>query len=101
MRPTSDTCAGPQQIVQHATAAYEPHAVCVPTAAGCSSSSSAGWVGFQLSPLPRAAPDMPVYAVLCCCRIETVSWRPRAYVYHNFLTQEEANHVVKMVENKV
>jgi hypothetical protein len=26
--------------------------------------------------------------------IEPVSWRPRAFVYHNFLTTEEADHII-------
>jgi prolyl 4-hydroxylase len=34
-------------------------------------------------------------------RIETISWRPRAYVFHNFLSQEEADHIVTLVESKV
>lgn len=33
--------------------------------------------------------------------IETISWRPRAYIYHNFLSQEEADYMVKLVEKTV
>ncbi|GBF94788.1 prolyl 4-hydroxylase-like [Raphidocelis subcapitata] len=33
--------------------------------------------------------------------IETISWRPRAYIFHNFLSQNEADYVVKLVEKKV
>ncbi|PRW56157.1 Prolyl 4-hydroxylase subunit alpha-1 [Chlorella sorokiniana] len=27
--------------------------------------------------------------------VEPVSWRPRAFVFHNFMTEEEADHIVK------
>eukprot|EP00878_Enallax_costatus_P043371 GHUV01051329.1.p2 GENE.GHUV01051329.1~~GHUV01051329.1.p2 ORF type:complete len:112 (+),score=21.74 GHUV01051329.1:603-938(+) len=28
--------------------------------------------------------------------IEVISWKPRAFIYHNFLTDEEAEHIKKM-----
>lgn len=28
--------------------------------------------------------------------IEQISWQPRAYVYHNFLTDREAEHIIEM-----
>lgn len=28
--------------------------------------------------------------------LEQVSWRPRAYVYHNFLSQAEADHLIDL-----
>ena len=33
--------------------------------------------------------------------IEAVSWRPRAFVYHNFLTDEECEHIIKMAEPSI
>ena len=29
------------------------------------------------------------------CRIEVVTWKPRALVLHGFLTDEECDHIVK------
>jgi ribonuclease BN (tRNA processing enzyme) len=34
-------------------------------------------------------------------RIETVSWSPRAYIFHNFLSHAEADHIVELVEGSV
>lgn len=36
-----------------------------------------------------------------CCRIETISWSPRAYIYHNFLSDEEIRHMLDLVETTV
>jgi hypothetical protein len=36
-----------------------------------------------------------------CARIETISWSPRAFVYHNFLSKEEVDHIVGIVEKLV
>uniref|UniRef100_A0A383WBS8 Fe2OG dioxygenase domain-containing protein n=1 Tax=Tetradesmus obliquus TaxID=3088 RepID=A0A383WBS8_TETOB len=33
--------------------------------------------------------------------IETISWSPRAFVYHNFLSREEVDHIVAAVEKLV
>ena len=33
--------------------------------------------------------------------IETISWSPRAYVYHSFLTHAEVDHMIGLVEQKV
>ncbi|PSC72823.1 Prolyl 4-hydroxylase subunit alpha-1 [Micractinium conductrix] len=30
--------------------------------------------------------------------IEPVSWKPRAFVYHNFMTEEEADHIVSLAK---
>ena len=38
-------------------------------------------------------PDSPHCA---CARVEQLSWTPRAYVYHNFLSPMECEHVVKI-----
>jgi hypothetical protein len=27
--------------------------------------------------------------------VELLSWKPRAYLYHNFLTHEECDHIIK------
>lgn len=45
---------------------------------------------------PRLAADL-----LLGCRVETISWSPRAFVYHNFLTQEECDHLVKIGQQRV
>jgi len=50
---------------------------------------------------PPNPPHPTPPATAASARIETISWRPRAYIFHNFLSQEEANHVVKLVESKV
>ncbi|KAF6253134.1 hypothetical protein COO60DRAFT_1643423 [Scenedesmus sp. NREL 46B-D3] len=34
-------------------------------------------------------------------RIETISWSPRAFLYHNFLSREEVDHIVGAVEKLV
>ena len=28
--------------------------------------------------------------------MELISWKPRAYLYHNFLTEEECDHIIKV-----
>lgn len=45
--------------------------------------------------------NSPLAFSMSCCRIETISWKPRAYIYHNFLSQDEADYIVKLVEKKV
>ena len=42
---------------------------------------------------PRPNPTLP--------RIETISWSPRAYIFHNFLSQAEADHIVEIVKHTV
>ena len=32
---------------------------------------------------------------LCIARVELVSWKPRAFVYHNFLSPEECEHIMQ------
>ena len=32
------------------------------------------------------------------CRVEPVSWKPRAFVFHNFMTPEEADHIVSLAK---
>jgi hypothetical protein len=32
------------------------------------------------------------------CRVEPVSWKPRAFVFHNFMTEEEADHIVGLAK---
>ena len=31
-----------------------------------------------------------------CCRIEHLSWRPRAWLYHNFMSAEECDHIMEL-----
>lgn len=35
------------------------------------------------------------------CRIEALSWRPRASVYHNFMSEEECDHILNMTRAHV
>ena len=46
---------------------------------------------------------IPFWHVSClhCDRIETVAWEPRAFVYHNFLTDAEADHLMKLGSQRV
>lgn len=30
--------------------------------------------------------------------METLSWEPRAFMYHNFLTQEECEHMINLAK---
>jgi hypothetical protein len=30
--------------------------------------------------------------------VEPVSWKPRAFVFHNFMTEEEADHIVSLAK---
>lgn len=39
------------------------------------------------------APAVPAAQELWRGRVEQVSWKPRAFVYHNFLTDEECEHL--------
>jgi hypothetical protein len=32
------------------------------------------------------------------CRVEPVAWKPRAFVFHNFMTPEEADHIVSLAK---
>ena len=53
--------------------------------------------------LPFAAPHAPGTHVgdLAACRAEQISTRPRAYVYHNFLTTQECDHIVALAKPQV
>ena len=31
-----------------------------------------------------------------CRRVEHLAWHPRAWLYHNFLTAEEADHLIEL-----
>lgn len=42
-------------------------------------------------PLPAVLIPWPV--LLAICRVEHVAWKPRVFIYHNFLTPEEARHI--------
>ena len=30
------------------------------------------------------------------CRIQTLSWKPRAFIYHDFLSRSEARHIIEL-----
>lgn len=36
-----------------------------------------------------------------CRRVQVLSWSPRAFVYHNFLTDAEAAHIIKLAAPQV
>ena len=40
----------------------------------------------------------PSFCLLFVCQVwvETVSWYPRAFVYHNFMTAEECEHLINL-----
>mmetsp|Transcript_15986 Transcript_15986/g.34537 ORF Transcript_15986/g.34537 Transcript_15986/m.34537 type:complete len:272 (+) Transcript_15986:87-902(+) len=33
--------------------------------------------------------------------VETISWRPRAFIYHGFLTHEECDHLIKIAKGRL
>ena len=33
--------------------------------------------------------------------IETISWSPRAFIYHGFLTQDECSHLIQLAVNRL
>jgi len=34
-------------------------------------------------------------------RVQVISWKPRAFVYHNFLSDDEAAHIIKTAAPQV
>jgi len=42
-----------------------------------------------------------IVLTVCCSRVEVISWSPRAFIYHNFLSDSEISHMVQLVEDKV
>lgn len=38
---------------------------------------------------------------VCICRIELISWHPRAFIYHNLLTDEECDSIIEQARPKV
>lgn len=51
----------------------------------------------QAKPL-RAHTSSPALPKPCNARVEPVSWRPRAFVFHNFMTEAEADHIVALAK---
>jgi prolyl 4-hydroxylase len=39
--------------------------------------------------------------LVLCCRIETISWKPRAFIFHGFLSEEECDHLVELGSKRV
>ena len=37
----------------------------------------------------------------CAGRVEPISWQPRAFVYHHFLSDEECDHIVSLAKPQV
>ena len=35
------------------------------------------------------------------CRVEALAWSPRAFVYHNFLSDEECDHIISSAKPMV
>ncbi len=33
--------------------------------------------------------------IIFLCRVEVLSWKPRAFIYHNFLSAEECDHIIR------
>ena len=52
-----------------------------------------------------------IYVCLCVClyaqdfsfvcRIQTISWTPRAQIYHNFISDSEARHIIELARFQV
>lgn len=43
-----------------------------------------------------ACPHTPQCSAAAPCRIQLVSWKPRAFIYHNFLSDAEAEHMKRL-----
>ncbi|EFJ42276.1 hypothetical protein VOLCADRAFT_67269 [Volvox carteri f. nagariensis] len=63
-----------------------------------------------LSDFPRKARETPPsyrqshfqsLSQLPTCRIQTISWKPRAVVYHNFLSDQEARHIIDLAHEQM
>jgi hypothetical protein len=54
--------------------------------------------GVELVFVPGLAADV---AFAITRRIETVAWKPRVQIYHNFITEEEARHIVSLAAPQV
>ena len=37
----------------------------------------------------------------CACRVAPLAWRPRAFLFHNFLSEEECQHIISMAKSMV
>jgi prolyl 4-hydroxylase len=44
---------------------------------------------------------MKAHSHITHIRIETVAWNPRAFVYHNFLSEAEVDHLVRLGSQRV
>lgn len=40
-------------------------------------------------------------SLFACCRIQAVSWQPRAFIYHHFLSPEECKHIIMLAHEQV
>lgn len=49
------------------------------------------------SPDPRPS----FVCAICACRIETISWQPRAFIYHGFLSHAECDHLQELAKQRV
>ena len=50
----------------------------------------------SLGLLPRAVPDAPTPCAGCpACRVERLSLQPRAFLFHGFLSNDEADYIIK------
>ena len=63
----------------------------VPRLANCVNSSA----------LARSEGQSEVTASLLPCRVQTLSWRPRAYLWHSFLTADECQHIMRLAKPQV
>ncbi|GFR51271.1 hypothetical protein Agub_g13579 [Astrephomene gubernaculifera] len=62
-----------------------------------------GWQGEQASPYSKDSGNggygASLYSANTTVRpgwIQTISWKPRAFVYHNFLSDQEARHIIDL-----
>lgn len=36
--------------------------------------------------------------IVFLCRVELLSWKPRAFIYHDFLSAYECNHIIRTAQ---
>lgn len=74
--------------------------VCLSVAMDNGEEKLIGWKGDTYNPEewdplhPEQPDDIPLPAAKAW--VEQISWKPRAYIYHNFISDQEAIHLVKL-----
>ena len=55
----------------------------------------------HVGPSPTCVPLACIPCRNCAHRVETISWAPRAFVHHKFLTHAECDHLIRLGERRV